>query len=518
MTNILQSSLTSFLENYFISKNENFLNEESFQNCYLGLYPEFFLIITLSFLIAFLVIIDYNSNHKVILTTVAGKILIVIYFLLFIINNNNFSDFLIFNDLLIVDSFTTLIKNILIFSLIVSILISLNYTKLEKIDKYEYFLLVGLSSLGMFTIVSSNDLITMYLAIEIQSLSFYILATIKVYNNFSTEAGLKYFILGAFSSGLLLFGSSFIYGALGTTNFTDMKLLVNNFSDISDNPTSLILGILFVIVAILFKIGAAPFHMWVPDVYEGVPTIVTAFFAIVPKIAIFSLFVRLQLSLFYENTIFTQEILLYAALLSICIGTLGALYQVKIKRLLAYSAISHVGFLLIGLVSFNSWSVFALFFYLIIYIIISVNIFTVALVLRKVDNNLKIKKINELAILFKSNPLLAINFCLILFSIAGIPPLAGFYSKLYIFISAIKSDIYIIALIAAVFSVIASMYYIRLIKLMFFKNFEYWTLFVELSKKESLLISLTFFFNLFFFCYPEIFVVSIYNIILKLFY
>lgn len=261
MTNILQSSLTSFLENYFISKNENFLNEESFQNCYLGLYPEFFLIITLSFLIAFLVIIDYNSNHKVILTTVAGKILIVIYFLLFIINNNNFSDFLIFNDLLIVDSFTTLIKNILIFSLIVSILISLNYTKLEKIDKYEYFLLVGLSSLGMFTIVSSNDLITMYLAIEIQSLSFYILATIKVYNNFSTEAGLKYFILGAFSSGLLLFGSSFIYGALGTTNFTDMKLLVNNFSDISDNPTSLILGILFVIVAILFKIGAAPFHM-----------------------------------------------------------------------------------------------------------------------------------------------------------------------------------------------------------------------------------------------------------------
>ena len=297
-----------------------------------------------------------------------------------------------------------------------------------------------------------------------------------------------------------------------------MRLLSSNFSNLSDNPISLILGIIFVVVAIMFKIGAAPFHMWVPDVYEGVPTIVTAFFAIVPKIAIFSLLVRLQLSLFYENLVFTQEIFVYAAILSITIGTLGALYQTKLKRLLAYSAISHVGFLLLGFVSFNNWSIFSLFFYLIIYIIISINIFTVLLVLRKIDNNLKFKKINELVILFKSNPLLAINFCLILFSIAGIPPLVGFYSKLYIFISALKSEIYITAILAAILSVIASMYYIRLIKLMFFKNFEYWALCTELTKKESLLISITFFFNLFFFCYPELFVISIYNIILNLFY
>jgi NADH-quinone oxidoreductase subunit N len=212
-------------------------------------------------LIGFLVIIDYKFKYKVVLTTVAGKILLVVYLLLLLIINNNVSGFLVFNDLLIVDNFTTLIKNILVVSLICIIIISLNYIKAEKIDKYEYFLLVGLSSLGMFTIVSSNDLITMYLGIEIQSLCFYILATIKIYNNFSTEAGLKYFILGAFSSGLLLFGSSFIYGALGTTNFTDMRLLSSNFSNLSDNPISLILGIIFVIVAIMFKIGAAPFHM-----------------------------------------------------------------------------------------------------------------------------------------------------------------------------------------------------------------------------------------------------------------
>ena len=488
---------------------------ESIQSCFLAVYSELFLIITLSLLIVFLVLIDYNLYYKVILTSLTGKLLIVLYILLFIITNNNFSNFLIFDNLLIVDNFTTLVKNILIFCFIITIFISLNYIKLEKIDKYEYFLLVGLSSLGMFTIVSSNDLITLYLALEIQSLCFYILATIKVSNNFSTEAGLKYFILGVFSSGLFLFGSSFIYGALGTTNFTEMKLLITNFSY---NPTSLVLGIIFVIAALLFKIGAAPFHMWVPDVYEGVPTIVTTIFAILPKIAILSLWVRLQLSWGQENLFFIQEILLCAALLSICIGTLGALYQVKTKRLLAYSTISHVGFLLIGLVSLNSWSIFSLFFYLIIYIILSINVFTIILVLRKVDNNLKNKKINELAILFKSNPLLAINFCLILFSIAGIPPLAGFYSKLYIFISAIKSEIFILAIVAAIFSVIASMYYIRLIKLMFFKQFEYWTLFVELSKKESLVISITFFINVCFFFYPEIIIMSIYNTILVLFY
>ena len=485
---------------------------------YLGIYPEFFLVLSISFLLGFLVILDYYYNYKFILTNITGKILIVLYLLTFLVLNNSYVEFYIFNNLLVTNSFTTFVKNILIFSLIVCILISFNYVKLEKLNKYEYFILLGLASLGMFTLVSSNDLITMYIAIEIQSLCFYILATIKVYSNFSTEAGLKYFILGAFSSGILLFGCSFIYGSLGTTNFYEMKILSHNFSLISENSKTLLLGILFIIIAIFFKIGAVPFHMWLPDVYEGVPTIVTAIYSIVPKIAIFSLFVNLNLNLIFENILFIQEIFFFCALLSIVIGTLGALYQIKLKRLLAYSAISHVGFLLIGFLSFNSWSIFSLFFYLVIYIIISLNIFTLLLVLRKVDNNLKIKKINEISILSKSNPLLAVNFCLILFSIAGIPPLSGFYSKLYIFISAIKTEFYLIALIAALFSVLASMYYIRLIKLMFFKNFDYWTFFFELSKTESLIISITFFFNILFFAYPELFVINIYNIILHLFY
>jgi NADH-quinone oxidoreductase subunit N len=177
-----------------------------------------------------------------------------------LLNNIN-SDFLLFNNLLSVDQFSTFIKSVLTISLILCIVISLNYVKIENFYKYEYFLLLGLSSLGMMTIVSSNDLITMYLGIEIQSLCFYILATMKVYNNFSTEAGLKYFILGAFSSGMLLFGCSLIYGSLGTTNFSEIKILFNNFSDLTDNPKTFILGLIFLIVAILFKIGAAPFHM-----------------------------------------------------------------------------------------------------------------------------------------------------------------------------------------------------------------------------------------------------------------
>ena len=487
-------------------------------NCYLGIYSELFLIIALSLIISFLVIIDYMYNYKLILSRISGNLLILTLILEIILVNNNNSDFFLFEYLLLQDNLTIFVKNILLVSLITCIIISYNYIKLEKIVQYEYYILLGLSFLGMLTMVTSNDLITMYLGIELQSLAFYILASFKIYNNYSTEAGLKYFILGAFSSGLLLFGCSLIYGFTGTTNFHDLQLLFVTKDIPEEFSSGILLGSTFITVGMLFKLGAAPFQMWLPDVYDGVPTSVTAVFAIVPKIAIFSLFLRLGLNIFSNNFFFWQQILVYSSILSIIIGTLGALYQVKIKRLLAYSAISHVGFLLIGFSSLNTMSLFAMFFYIIVYILISINLFTIILSIRKQDNNLKFKKINELAILFKSNKLLAINFSIILFSIAGIPPLVGFYSKLYIFISAIKSQIYLVAIIAAIFSVIASMYYIRLVKLMFFKTFDYWAFLCEVPKVNSLVISSTLFFNIFFFCYPEIFVISIYNIILQLFY
>jgi NADH-quinone oxidoreductase subunit N len=208
-------------------------------------------------------------------------------------------------------------------------------------------------------------------------------------------------------------------------------------------------------------------------VYEGVPTIITAIFAILPKITLFSVFCNIGLSLFAFNYLIIKNLLIFSAILSILVGVFGALYQTKIKRLLAYSSISHVGFLLIGYCSFNNFGFFSLFFYLIMYMIMSLNIFVILLVLRRVNSNLKFKKINELVLLFKSNPILALNFSLVLFSIAGIPPLLGFYSKLYIFISAMMDELYLVVVIAALLSVVASLYYIRLIKLMFFKIFDY---------------------------------------------
>lgn len=477
---------------------------------YLGIYIEIFFIVSILLLIIFFVIFDNLFEYKFILSPNISYIFILIFLLMSLLLNNIRGDLIIFDSMLIEDNLGIFVQNILIINFILYIIISLNYIFCEKIVNYEYFLLLGLAFLGMITMVKCNDLISLYFAIELQSLVFYIIASFKIYTNFSTEAGLKYFILGSFSSGILLFGCSLIYGFVGTTNFDYLHIL---FIDKIQNNIFIgfLLGIVFVIIGILFKVGAAPFHMWLPDVYEGVPTIVTAFFAIIPKIALFTLLYRLGVSFCASNFFFWNQLFIYVALLSIVIGTLGGLYQIKIKRLIAYSAISHTGFILIGYSSFTDFSIFATYVYILVYIVISFNIFALLLSLRKRDNFLKLKKLNEFVVLFKSNSLLAINFCIILFSIAGIPPLLGFYSKFYIFFSAIKSNLYFVVFISAILSVIASMYYIRLIKLMFFKKFKYWSFFFEITKCNSIIISLTLFFNILFIFYSQTILIFIYN-------
>jgi NADH-quinone oxidoreductase subunit N len=469
-------------------------------------------------LILYFTWLDYKKNHEKNLSILVAKFLIVIYIYYMILLNVCFSQSAVFiGQMLMNTTFILFVKHIMLISLIICIVVSFGYIRKERIHNFEYYLLVALASIGMITVISANDLMVFYIGIEIQSLAFYVLAGLKMYNNFSTEAAVKYFILGAFSSGLLLLGSSFIYGAIGTTNFSTIMLMLSEPYEVV-NLKSLIFGIMLVMVSILFKLGAAPFHAWLPDVYEGSPTIVTMIYSIVPKIAIIGFVVRLNLNILNTNVFFINDIWIPAAILSIVIGTLGGLFQAKIKRLIAYSAISHIGFMIIGLATSTSLSIFALFFYIITYIIISINIFTFLLVVRKVDNNLKIKKINELVILFKSHPFLAWNFCFILFSIAGIPPLLGFYSKLYIFIAALKYGYYIVAIIAAVFSVIACAYYIRLIRLLYFKEISYWALYVEISKTEAMVLIGTLFLNLFFFVRPDIFVSMLYNLILCLTY
>lgn len=353
------------------------------------------------------------------------------------------------------------------------LLMSLNYYVKENLVIYEYTQLILLSTLGMLLLISSKDLISLYLSIELISLSLYILAGIKRDGQYSTEASIKYFLLGAVSSGILLFGSALIYWLTGETSFIGLSnyiwyspFIIGDSVELG-NLASLSIAAMFIIVALLFKLAAAPFHMWAPDVYEGSPTIVTAYFAIVPKIATLGILYQLLFGPF--SSLFTQlqPILLISAIMSIMVGSLGAINQTKIKRLLAYSAIGHMGFMLIGISTGAINGLLATFIYIIIYMITSFNTFAFVLSFTSANSA---NFISQLAGLSRLNPILAITFTLGLFSMAGIPPLAGFFSKYLVLLSAINNNLYLIALIAVIFSVVASFYYLRLIRWMFFSE------------------------------------------------
>lgn len=358
----------------------------------------------------------------------------------------------------------------------------------------------------------------MYLAIELLSLPLYGLAALKSRSLLSTEAGLKYFILGAFSSGLLLFGCSLLYGFTGTTNYQQLFQVFSTIDKTVDIEVSnaIILGVLFILVGMLFKLSAAPFHLWAPDVYEGAPTSVTAFFAIVPKIAILSLVVRLFSYVFYGLLLPWQEVLILCSLLSMIVGTLGALWQKKIKRLLAYSGIGHIGYMLIGISTGSIEGIYATFFYVIIYIVMTVATFSILLSIRRQGNLSKLKYLNDLSGLFVSNPQLALAFSIIMFSMCGVPPLAGFFSKMFIFISAINMEMYFLAIIGVMTSVIASFYYIRIIKLMFFDSTTKINNLSPISKENSLFLSACCLFLMTFFVWPTPLALTLHNSIMYL--
>ena len=371
------------------------------------------------------------------------------------------------NGLYGVDSTIIGIKIIVILSSVGVLLMSLNYYSMNtKLITFEYTQLILLSTLGMLLLISSKDLISLYLSIELISLSLYILASIKRDGEYSTEAGIKYFLLGAVASGILLFGSALIYWLTGETSFEG----ISNFlwySTSLENEGSLILlqsAAIFIIIALLFKLAAAPFHMWAPDVYEGSPMIVTAFFAIVPKIATLGLLYELLFGPFASLFGLIKPFLLFSALLSIIIGSLGAINQTKLKRLVAYSAIAHMGFILLGLSTGVLSGFLATFVYIILYIVTSFNTFAFLLSLNSPIY------ISQLTGLSRYNPILAYTFVFSLFSMAGIPPLAGFFSKYLVLLSVINNNLYFVALIAVIFSVIGSYYYLRLIMWMFFTD------------------------------------------------
>jgi NADH:ubiquinone oxidoreductase subunit 2 (subunit N) len=453
--------------------------------------------------------------------------------------NNPVIEALSFHKAFLTDSLTCFLKALVLIGSIVSVLISFDYLKTQAFYSFEYMVLILLSTGAMMLLLSSNDFLSLFLSVELQGLAFYVLAASKRDSEFSTEAGLKYFILGAFSSGILLFGCSLIYGLSGITNFEELMKLISGGGegpeastlgsrlpwdkDLGGSPSfgplpemeffGIILGILFVLVGFLFKLHAAPFHMWCPDVYEGAPTFITAFFSITPKIAILGIFARFFLYTCYDLLLQWQWILIFSSITSLIVSCFVAISQKKLKRLLAWSSIGHVGYLCMGLACGSQEGLQALLIYLVIYAIMTANLFACVLSLNPQrdgaqQNNWLVSSsylyINDLHRLSKTNPLLALNFTLILFSVAGVPPLAGFCSKFYIFFASLSSSLYTLAIIGVITSVISSFYYIRLIKIMYFnkRGTHNSISYVSMDRLKSLVIGISLAFVAFFFLRP----------------
>jgi len=479
--------------------------------------PEFFLATSVLTLVIHGVILAASPkyNYPLINRSISWLSVLTLTWTLFLIYNNPISFRIIFNNTFIHDDLTTFSQSVILVSSIACLILSQDYIKNYRLNSYEYYLLVLFAILGLMLLTSSYDLISAYLAIEMQSLSFYALAAFKRKSAFSTEAGLKYFILGAFSSGLILFGSSLIYGFTGVTNLGYLFCLMNDINTgvngITFEPyyynTAIVIANVFIAVGLLFKLAAAPFHMWSPDVYEGAPTSSTAIFAIVPKIAVLVLFARIFQNSLFSTVYWWQSIILFCAMCSVLIGSFVALKQRKMKRLIAYSAISHVGYLLIafGLGTFIGLQ--SLFFYIFIYMITGICVWSIVMSLES-QSNTKIstsRNLSDLSLLIKSNPILAITFAIALFSLAGVPPLAGFYAKMQIFLASVESCMFFIATIGILSSVISTFYYIRIIKTLYFDKVLVWNFYQPINQGKSLVLGLSFFLIVLLFLSPNLF-------------
>jgi NADH-quinone oxidoreductase subunit N len=368
-----------------------------------------------------------------------------------------------FGGLFVTDAFGGFAKILILIGAACAIVVSVDYLERENLKRFEYPVLIVLATLGMLMMVSSNDLISLYLGLETQSLALYVLAAISRDSTRSTEAGLKYFVLGALSSGMLLYGASLVYGYAGGTGFEQIAAAVAAPGPV---PVGLLLGLVFLIAGLAFKVSAVPFHMWTPDVYEGAPTPVTAFFAVAPKIAAMALFVRTLFGAFPEIADQWQQILVFLSIASMALGAVFAIVQTNIKRLMAYSSIGHVGYALMGLAAATPDGVRAVLVYLAIYLAMNVGAFALIVAMRRKDG--PTESIADLAGLSRSRPAMALAIAIFMFSLAGIPPLAGFFAKFYVFIAAIEADLIALAVVGALASAVSAYYYLRIVKIMYF--------------------------------------------------
>jgi NADH-quinone oxidoreductase subunit N len=398
--------------------------------------------------------------------------------------------------MVVVDGLAAYAKILILIGSALSLIISLSYNERHSIARPEFSVLVLLATTGMLLMVSANDLISLYLALELQSLSLYVLASFARDSERSTEAGLKYFVLGALASGMLLYGASMVYGFAGTTSFDALGKL---FSDGGTASIGLVIGIVFIAVGLAFKVSAVPFHMWTPDVYEGAPTPVTAFFSIAPKTAALILFLRVMVEPFGGLLNEWRQIIWFIAVASMLLCAFAAINQRNIKRLMAYSSIGHVGYALIGLAAGSAAGVRGILVYMAIYLFMNVGTFAVILCMRR-DGKM-IEEIGDLAGLSRTQPALALALAIFMFSMAGIPPLAGFFAKIYVFLAAIDAGLYGLAVIGVLASVVGAYYYLRIVKLMYFDepvaSFDR-----PIGRELQAVLVVSAFFVLFFFVYP----------------
>ena len=360
------------------------------------------------------------------------------------------------------DPFARFMKVLTLIGSLVALIMSVGFAREEKFDKFEYPVLIMLSTLGMLLIVSANDMIALYLGFELQSLALYVIAAINRESLRSTEAGLKYFVLGALSSGMMLYGISLVYGFTGNTGFAEIAAAVAG----GDRELGLLFGLVFVLAGLAFKISAVPFHMWTPDVYEGAPTPVTAFFSAAPKMAAMALFVRVTMDAFGPLSADWQQIVVFISIASMLLGSFAAIGQANFKRLMAYSSIGHVGFALVGLAANTEAGIRGVVIYMLIYLAMTLGTFAFILAMRRRQGNVEL--IEDLGGLASTNPVMATILTILMFSMAGIPPLAGFWAKWYVFLAAIEGGLYGLAVIGVLASVVAAYYYLRIIKIMWF--------------------------------------------------
>ena len=448
--------------------------------------PEIFI----SFSIMFLLILGvFKKNSSKFIQNISLLVLLITAVIIF--NETlGIEEIILFNGSVIIDYLSSFMKIVTLLATFLTLVISSNYLKSLKIFKIEYPILILSSVLGMMIMISSNDLIVFYMGLELQSLALYVLATFNRDEIKSSEAGLKYFVLSALSSGLLLYGCSLIYGFTGSTNFNVIA------SQLNSDQYALTFGIVFILVGLAFKISAVPFHMWAPDVYEGSPTSVTLFFTMVPKIAALTVFIRFLYVPFLNLIDQWQMILVFLSIASMVFGAVAAIGQKNLKRLVAYSSISHVGYALAGLATGSNDGIQSSVIYITIYIIMNLGLFSCLLMMKR--NNVYYEQIDDLSGLSKNHPLLSLSLLIILFSLAGIPPLAGFFAKFYVFKSVLEQSMFFLAIVGLLSTVVAAFYYLRLIKIMYFdkekeKYDEDHSLWLRFSLGASTLLILIYF-------------------------